>query len=131
MTERSKVSVETEYSEYLNSLILVEKDVIGLDNSFFFQILIGKGGHRKLFSRVEDSDLSEIEITDKEFISLQDNIRKVIDTAGNAVTIKLDTHSVQFVHFPNGEIGVGIGKGKYLLEKENAELLREFCAKTM
>ena len=39
MTERSKIAVETVYGNY-TSLTLVEKNVVGLDNSFYFQIFV-------------------------------------------------------------------------------------------
>lgn len=131
MVERSKIAVETHYSTYQNSLILTQKGVELIDNSFFFQVLVSQGGSRRLTSRVEDSELTHTEVTTKEFILLQDTIRGVLDEAGKAATIKLGSFNVQIVHFPNGEIGVGIGKGKYLLEKTDAEVLRDFCAQTM
>ncbi|AOT23330.1 hypothetical protein HOR27_gp224 [Escherichia phage ESCO5] len=130
MTERSKIAVETVYGNY-TSLTLVEKNVVGLDNSFYFQILIIQGGDKKLTARVETSEIIEATVTNKEFISLQDTIRNVIDEEGKAATIKLGGFPVQIVHFPNGEIGVGIGKGKYLLEQDDMERLRSFCAKLM
>lgn len=130
MTERSKIAVETVYGNY-TSLTLVEKNVVGLDNSFYFQILVIQGGNKKLTARVETSEIIETAITNKEFISLQDTIRNVIDEEGKAATIKLGGFPVQIVHFPNGEIGVGIGKGKYLLEQDDMERLRSFCAKLM
>lgn len=130
MTERSKISVETVYGNY-TSLTLVEKNVVGLDNSFYFQILVIQGGNKKLTARVETSEIIETTVTNKEFISLQDTIRNVIDEEGKAATIKLGGFPVQMVHFPNGEIGVGIGKGKYLLEQDDMERLRSFCAKLM
>ncbi|QPX72088.1 MAG: hypothetical protein M1M20_gp039 [Dompiswa phage TSP7_1] len=130
MTERSKIAVETVYGNY-TSLTLVEKNVVGLDNSFYFQILVIQGGDKKLTARVETSEIIEATVTNKEFISLQDTIRNVIDEEGKAATIKLGGFPVQIVHFPNGEIGVGIGKGKYLLEQDDMERLRSFCAKLM
>lgn len=130
MTERSKIAVETVYGNY-TSLTLVEKNVVGLDNSFYFQILVIQGGNKKLTARVETSEIIETAVTNKEFISLQDTIRNVIDEEGKAATIKLGGFPVQIVHFPNGEIGVGIGKGKYLLEQDDMERLRSFCAKLM
>lgn len=131
MTERLKMEVEVVYSQYQNSLIFSQKDAECFSNPFFFQLLISQGGFKRLVARVEESELIEAEISSKEFISLQDTIRGVIDTAGKAATIKLAGFPVQFVHFPNGEIGVGIGKGKYLLEPDDTERLRTFCAKTM
>lgn len=130
MTERSKIAVETVYGNF-TTLTLSEKNVVGLDNSFYFQVLVIQGGDKRLTARVEDSEITQTTITGREFISLQDNIRNVIDEAGKAATIKLGGFAIQIVHFPNGEIGVGVGKGKYLLEQDDMEKLRTFCAKTM
>ena len=58
MTERSKIAVETVYGNY-TSLTLVEKNVVGLDNSFYFQILVIQGGNKKLTARVETSEIIE------------------------------------------------------------------------
>lgn len=132
MTEtRSKISIETRYTREINRLILVEKDVPPHENSFFIQILHLFGGNVKLTVRIEDGEMIEQGVTRKEFTILQDTLRNILDTPGKAGIINLGGHKIQILHFENGEIGVGIGKGKYLLEPTDASLLREFCVKVM
>lgn len=128
---RSKISTETSYSREMNSLILVEKDKQPQENSFFIQLLSLLGGNVRLSVRIDDSELIEQFVTKKEFTLLQDTIRNIIDTPGKAGIINLGGSRIQMLHFENGEIGVGIGKGKYLLEETDAALLREFCVKVM
>lgn len=128
---RSKISTETSYSREMNSLVLVEKDKQPQENSFFIQLLSLLGGNVRLSVRIDDSDLIEQFVTKKEFTLLQDTIRNIIDTPGKAGIINLGGSRIQMLHFENGEIGVGIGKGKYLLEETDAALLREFCVKVM
>lgn len=128
---RSKISTETSYSREMNSLVLVEKDKQPQENSFFIQLLSLLGGNVRLSVRIDDSELIEQFVTKKEFTLLQDTIRNIIDTPGKAGIINLGGSRIQMLHFENGEIGVGIGKGKYLLEETDAALLREFCVKVM
>lgn len=128
---RAKITVETSYSREMNSLVLVEKDALPQDNSFFIQLLSITGGAVRLSVRIEDSQFSEQTVTRKEFTILQDTLRNILDTPGKAGIINLGGNRIQFLHFENGEIGVGIGKGKYLLEETDASLLREFCVKVM
>lgn len=128
---RSKISTETSYSREMNSLVLVEKDKQPQENSFFIQLLSLLGGNVRLSVRIDDNELIEQFVTKKEFTLLQDTIRNIIDTPGKAGIINLGGSKIQMLHFENGEIGVGIGKGKYLLEETDATLLREFCVKVM
>ena len=128
---RSKISTETSYSREMNSLVLVEKDKQPQENSFFIQLLSLLGGNVRLSVRIDDNELIEQFVTKKEFTLLQDTIRNIIDTPGKAGIINLGGSKIQMLHFENGEIGVGIGKGKYLLEETDAALLREFCVKVM
>ncbi len=128
---RAKITVETSYSREMNSLVLVEKDALPQNNPFFIQLLSVLGGNVRLTVRIDDGELTEQSVTKKEFILLQDTVRNILDTPGKAGVITLGGNRVQILHFENGEIGVGIGKGKYLLEQTDAALLREFCAKTM
>ena len=128
---RSKISTETSYSREINSLVLVEKDALPQDNSFFIQILAMNGGNFRLTVRIDDGDIVEQGVTKKEFTSLQDTLTNILDTPGKAGIITLGGSKVQILHFDNGEIGVGIGRGKYLLEETDAALLREFCVKVM
>lgn len=130
-TSRSKISTETSYSREINSLVLVEKDVQLQDNSFFIQLLSLLGGNVRLSVRIDDSELIEQFVSKKEFTLLQDTIREILDTPSKAGIINLAGNKVQILHFENGEIGVGIGKGKYLLEEADAARLREFCVKIM
>lgn len=126
---RSKISTETSYSREMNSLILVEKDVPPHENSFFIQLLSTLGGSVRLTVRIDDGEIIEQGVTRKEFTILQDTLRDILDTPGKAGIINLGGNRIQVLHFENGEIGVGIGKGKYLLEETDASLLREFCVK--
>ncbi len=128
---RSKISIETSYSREINSLILVEKDVPPQDNSFFIQILAMLGGTYSFLIRIDEAELDGQGVSKKEFTTLQDNIREILDTPGRATIITLGGNKIQILHFENGEIGFGIGKGKYLLEESDATLLREFCVKVM
>lgn len=128
---RSKIEVETNYSQEINSLVLVEKDTQPQDNSFFIQLSVTLGGAVRLVIRVEDSEIVEVPVTKKEFIILQDTLRNILDNPGKAGIINLGGNKIQILHFENGEIGFGIGQGKYLLEKTDATLLREFCVKSM
>lgn len=128
---RSKISIETSYSREINSLILVEKDVPPQDNSFFIQILAMLGGTYSFLIRIDEAELDGQGVSKKEFTTLQDNIREILDTPGKATIITLGGNKIQILHFENGEIGFGIGKGKYLLEESDANLLREFCVKVM
>ena len=128
---RSKIEVETNYSQEINSLVLVEKDTQPQDNSFFIQLSVTLGGAVRLVIRVEDSEIVEVSVTKKEFIVLQDTLRNILDNPGKAGIINLGGNKIQILHFDNGEIGFGIGQGKYLLEKTDATLLREFCVKSM
>lgn len=130
-TSRSKISTETSYSREMNSLVLVEKDALPQNNSFFIQLLSLLGGSVRLTVRIDDSEMVEQTVTKKEFTLLQDTVRNIIDNPGKAGVITLGGNKIQMLHFENGEIGVGIGKGKYLLEQTDAALLREFCAKSM
>lgn len=126
---RAKITVETSYSREMNSLVLVEKEALPQDNSFFIQLLSITGGAVRLSVRIDDSQFSEQTVTRKEFTLLQDTLRNILDTPGKAGIINLGGNRIQVLHFENGEIGVGIGKGKYLLEETDASLLREFCVK--
>lgn len=128
---RSKIEVETNYSQEINSLVLVEKDTQPQDNSFFIQLSVTLGGAVRLVIRVEDSEIVEVSVSKKEFIILQDTLRNILDNPGKAGIINLGGNKIQILHFENGEIGFGIGQGKYLLEKTDATLLREFCVKSM
>lgn len=128
---RSKIEVETNYSQEINSLVLVEKDAQPQDNSFFIQLSTTLGGAVRLVIRVEDSEIKEVAVTKKEFIILQDTLRNILDNPGKAGIINLGGNKIQILHFDNGEIGFGIGQGKYLLEETDATLLREFCVKPM
>jgi hypothetical protein len=128
---RAKITVETSYSREMNSLVLVEKEALPQDNSFFIQLLSITGGAVRLSVRIDDSQFSEQTVTRKEFTLLQDTLRNILDTPGKAGIINLGGNKIQLLHFENGEIGVGIGKGKYLLEPTDAILLREFCVKVM
>lgn len=132
MTEsRSKIKVEVVTDNYINSLTLSEKDTLPQDNSFFIQLSYSSSGHFQLAVSVDKSEYSATTITKKEFNLLQDNIREILDTPGKAGIINLNGNKIQILHFNNGEIGWGIGKGKYLLESDDAALLKEFCVKLM
>jgi len=129
--QRSKIQVETSYSREMNSLILVQKDVPPQDNSFFIQLLTLLSGTVRLTVRIEDGEMTETAVPKKEFAILQDTLRNILDTPGKAGIINLGGNKIQILHFENGEIGFGIGQGKYLLENNDATLLREFCVKLL
>lgn len=128
---RCKILVETFYSRETNRLELTKKDVEPQDNTFFIQILCLFGGYNRLTVRVENKEISETTITKRELMLLQDTIRDVLDNPGKAKVINLGGEKIQILHFESGEIGFGIGLGKYLLEETDATLLREFCVKVM
>lgn len=128
---RAKISIETTYSREISSLIMVQKDVLPQNNPFFIQLSHILGGTIRLVVRIDDGDLGEHTVTKKEFTLLQDTLRNILDTPGKAGILNLGGNKIQVLHFENGEIGVGIGQGKYLLEETDANLLRDFCVKVM
>ena len=128
---RSLLGVETTYSYEVNSLTLVQKDSPPHENPFYIQIVKFTGGDIRLQIRVEDSPMSETVISKKEFLLLQDTIRGILETPGGARIVNMAGNKIQILHFENSEIGFGIGKGKYLLQQNEAELLREFCLRVI
>lgn len=130
-TTRPKLGVEVMFSKEMNRLTLIQKDVPPQENSFFIQLLSITDGVVRLTVRINDAELTEIEVTRKEFTTLRDTIRQILEIPGKAGIVTLSGNKIQILHFENGEIGFGIGKGKYQLEKDDATLLHEYCAKVM
>lgn len=128
---RPTVCVETVYSYEINSLTLTRKDVPPHENPFYIQLIKFAGGHIRLQVKIEDGEFTEVSVGKKEFMLLQDSIREVLDNPGQAKIINLAGNKIHILHFENNEIGFGIGTNKYLLQSDEATLLREFCLRVI
>lgn len=129
--KRPTISVESLYSYEINRIVLSEKGALPHQNRFFIQLAQIRDAGIRLQIRVEDGEYTEIIIPKKDFTLLQDNLREVLTNAGVAKLFNMAGNEIQVLHFEDGEIGFGIGKEKYLLEKEEAELLKEFCVRVI
>lgn len=121
--KRPRISVEHSHK----SLILVKKDASFHENPFFIQIVDLSPHIAQIAVRVDDGEYVSQEITRKDLDTLLIAIRDVLTNIGTVSVIDLCDNKVHILHFENGEIGVGIGKGKYVLEKDSAEVILTFC----
>ena len=124
---RSRLAVETSYGEFITYLKLTQKNVEPHENPFFIHIIQYKGGLVRLTVRVADGEINEQLIPAKDLAALKESIRQVLVEPGSAKAITMLTDTVQILHFENGEVGVGVGRGKYLVEETDKALLKEFC----
>lgn len=100
------------------------------DNTFSITITRDYGretivNYRPDFKSVIDTYSIKIRHTTLIQLAMQD----VIDKRGTAKVITIGDHSIEMIHFPTGEIGIGVNGEHYQLAKGSIPTLRAWCAK--
>lgn len=128
---RSRIAVSTSYSKETSRITLTQKNVPAHENSFYIQVVQYSGGLVRISLRIEDGEIIEQLISESDLNTLKENLLATIEVKGMVRILTILGNKIQTVHFENDEIGIGIGKGKYLLEETDKALLKEFCLQSL
>lgn len=124
--EKLKADISAIHRKEWKKLILSQQDVLPHENRFFIQILEIPDSSVKVQISVERSEWVSLEMEKEMLSEIKKSILDMLNNPDTGCVIYIAEHKVEFVHFDNGVVGLGIGKGKYLLTEDKIEQLKSF-----